>query len=412
MAAPTRARHKRLGVWVLAPFCLAVFCGDAHSGAEEPAQEAAQEPAREPWKIQEARVRFNYFNQKGFGYQSQAGPGPKGSERLYVYEPMFYLRVRQNPKVEHTVTIPIDVITSASTDAIDATTSASRYNEAGTIQINTRVDTTDDDTVNVVYGGHGEEWYASVFGGVGYTRDLAQDNATITVRVDGSFDWFTPYGHRPGGVVPEGNEWDFRGAFGGSAEVSQILNPTTWVKAGYGITWQKGELFTPWNSVPFLCDPTVSVCIGRIREKFPGTRLKQTVSGMLVHYLPRTSSTVRLSYRFFADDYDVRAHTLLGEFYQYMTARAYINAHYRAHHQSAVYFWTNNLGLPLDLSAPRTADSDLAEFWAHEFGVKVLFHLTPPGRTHQHDMDVYYNRYTRTNDLTVDVVSIGYGYTF
>jgi hypothetical protein len=88
------------------------------------------------------------------------------------------------------------------------------------------------------------------------------------------------------------------------------------------------------------------------------------------------------------------------------------NAHYRAHHQTAVYFWTNNLGLPLDLSAPRTADSDLAQFWAHEFGVKVLFHLTPPGRTHQHDMDVYYNRYTRTNDLTVDVISIGYGYNF
>ena len=51
---------------------------------------------------------------------------------------MFYLRVRQNSKVEHTVTLPIDVITSASTDAIDATTSASRHNEAGTLQVETR----------------------------------------------------------------------------------------------------------------------------------------------------------------------------------------------------------------------------------------------------------------------------------
>jgi hypothetical protein len=391
-------------LWALVPLSLALFCGDAHSGAEE--------PARERWKIEEARVRFNYFDQTGFGYQSQAGPGVAGFERLQVYEPMFYLKVRQNPKVEHTMTIPIDIITSASTDAIDATTSASRYNEAGTIQINTRIDTTDDDTVNVVYGGHGEEWYASIFGGVGYTRDLAQDNATITARIDGSFDWFTPYGPRPGGVFPEGNAWDFRGSFGGSVEVSQILNATTWVKAGYGVAWQKGELLTPWNSVPFLCTPDVTVCVGHIQEKFPGTRLKQSVSGLLAHHMPRTSSTVRLSYRFFVDDYDVRAHTLLGEIYQYVTDRAYLKFHYRAHHQTAVYFWTNSLGLPFDPSTPRTADSDLAQFWAHEFGAKVLFHLTPPGRAHQHDMDVYYDRYSRTNNLTVNVVSIGYGYNF
>lgn len=404
VAAQTSAGHGRFGLWAIVPLCLALFCGDAHSGADE--------PSREPWKILEARVRFNYFNQEGFGYQSQAGPGPAGSEKLTVYEPMFYLRVRQNPKVEHTMMIPIDAITSASTDSIDATTSASLHNEAGTLQFNTRIDTTEDDTVNVLYGGHGEEWFASIFGGVGYTRDLAQDNATVTVRIDGSFDFLNPYGHRPGGVVPPGNEWDFRGAFGGNVEVSQILNPTTWVKAGYGITWQKGQLFTPWNSVPFLCTPDVTECLGRVREKFPETRLKQTVSGLLAHYLPRTSSTVRLSYRFFVDDYDVFAHTILGEFYQYMTERAYLNLHYRVHHQTGVYFWTNNLGVPLDLAAPRTADSDLVEFWAHEFGVKVLVHLTPPGRTHQHDIDVYYNRYSRTNDLRVNVGSIGYGYIF
>jgi hypothetical protein len=247
VAARTSGTPQRLALWALLPLCLALFCGDAHSGAEE--------PAREPWKVEEARIRFNYFSQEGFGYQSQAGPGPAGSEELRVYEPMFYLKVQQNPKVEHTVTIPIDVITSASTDAIDATTSASYHNEAGTIQINTRIDTTEDDKVSVVYGGHGEEWYASIFGGIGYTRDLAQDNATVTVRIDGSFDWFTPYGPRPGGVIPEGNEWDFRGSFGGNAEVSQILNPTTWVKAGYGIAWQKGELLTPWNSVPSCATP-------------------------------------------------------------------------------------------------------------------------------------------------------------
>ena len=387
------------------PLSLALFCGDAQIRAEDSPEEG--------WKVEEAHGRFNYFDQKGFGYQSQAGPGPAGSERLRVYEPMFYVRVRQNSKVEHAVALPIDVITSASTDAIDATTSASRHNEAMTLHIDTRVKTTNDDALKFTYGGHVEEWFSSIFGGVGYTRDLAQDNATITARIDGSFDWFKPYGPQPGGVFPPGNHFDVRGGLSGSVEVSQILNPTTWVKAGYGIAWQKGDLLTPWNSVPFLCDPELTVCLGRIQEMFPRTRLRQTVSGLLAHYVPRTKSTLRASYRFYADDYDVRAHTMLGEIYQSVTERAYVSAHYRAHHQTAVYFWTTNLGiLDLNPNEPRTSDSDLARFWAHEWGVKLLIHLTPPGRTHQHQADVYFNRYTRTNDLSVNVASIGYGYNF
>jgi hypothetical protein len=389
-----------------------LFCGDAHSAAEDAVKEGGR-VEHEGARIEEAHIRFNYFDQKGFGYQSQAGPGPAGSERLRVYEPMFYMRVRQNSKVEHTVTLPIDVITSASTDAIDATTSASLHNEAGTLQVDTRVKATDDDTLKFTYGGHGEEWFASVFGGVGYTRDLAQDNATITARIDGSFDWFSPYGPWPGGIFPPGNKFDFRGGIGGSVEVSQILNPTTWVKAGYGISWRKGDLLTPWNSVPFFCNSDVTVCLGRVQEKFPRTRLRHTVSGLLAHYVPRTKSTLRASYRFYADDYDVRAHTLLAEIYQSVTERAYINAHYRAHHQSNVYFWTTNLGLlEFNPNEPRTSDSDLTRFWAHKWGVKVSFHLTPPGRTHQHQADVYFNRYTRTNNLSVNVASIGYGYNF
>ena len=387
------------------PLSLALFCGNAHSDAEDSSKDGV--------RVEEAHVRFTYFDQKGFGYQSQAGPGPAGSERLRVYSPMFYVRFRQNDKVEHTITVPIDIITSASTDAIDVVTKASLHNEAVTAMIDTRVKTTDDDTLKFTYGGHVEEWFRSIFGGVGYTRDLAQDNATISVRIDGSFDWFKPYGPWPRRLVPLTSKFDFRGALSGSVEVSQILSPTTLVKAGYGVAWQKGALLTPWNSVPFLCNPDVTECFARVQEKFPGTRLKQTVSGLLAQHIPRTSTTVRLSYRFFADDYDVRAHTLLGEIYQYVTERAYVSTHYRAHRQTAVYFWTSNIGLAdFDPGAPRTSDSDLAEFWAHEWGAKFLFHITPPGRTRQHDIDVYFNRYTRTNNLRVNVLSMGYGYNF
>ncbi|MEM7433658.1 MAG: DUF3570 domain-containing protein [Myxococcota bacterium] len=369
--------------------------------------------AREGWRVEESRVRFVYYDQRGFGYQSQAGPGPRGSERLYVYEPMLYLRVRQNRRVQHTVTLPVDVITSASTDAIDVMTSASRTNEAGTLQFDSEIQTSADNRIKVTYGGHGEEWFGSVFAGMGYTRELAQDNATIMVRVDGNFDWFKAYGPWPGAEFPEADNYDYRGSFGGSAEVSQILNPTTYVKAGYGATWQRGDLATPWNSVPVFCDDELTVCLARVREVFPRNRLRQTFSGLLAHYLPKSATTFRLSYRFYFDNFEARAHTLLGEVYQNLGDRVLFKGHYRMHQQSAVYFWTTNLGVfDIDPNAPKTSDSDLARFWANEFGLKFLFRFSPPGRPKQHDLDVYYNRYSRTNDLTVNVVSIGYGYTY
>lgn len=362
------------------------------------------------WKIEEVLSRFTYFNQAGFGYQSQAGPGPKGSEDLHVWNPAVFLRVRQNEKVEHTIIAPVDIITSASTDALDAITSASRTNEALTVDITTRYEDTEDDTMSFRYGGHVEEWYQSVFFGVGYAKELAEDNATVALNINGSFDVFIPYGP-DGELEPEENERDLRGAFNTNLEFSQILSRTTLVKGGYGLTWQVGELITPWNSVPILCNETVTACLGRIQDQFPSTRLRHAFSGLLAQHIPASHSTLRLHYRFYFDDFDVRAHTMKVEFYQYATSRAYIRASYRAHHQNAVYFWSSHINPgAFDPAAPRTADSDLARFWAHEVGGKLLIYADPAARVHS--VDVGFSRYWRTNDLTVDVITVGYGRVF
>jgi len=397
VVARTRRPRRILRLAVVLPIFIGM-CGTAPGHADN------------DWKVEELLSRFTYFNQAGFGYQSQAGPGPKGFEGLHVWNPAVYLRVRQNEKVEHTIVAPVDIITSASTDALDAITSASRTNETLTIDITTRYEETNDDTMSFRYGAHVEEWFHSVFAGVGYEKELAQDNATIALTFNGSFDVFIPYGP-DGKREPPGNERDQRGAFNANLEVSQILSRTTLVKGAYGLTWQAGELITPWNSVPFLCNPEVTACLGRLQERFPSTRIRNAFSGLLAQHIPVTHSTLRLHYRFYFDDFDVRAHTMKVELYQYATPRAYIRASYRAHHQNAVYFWTSHINLgEFDPSAPRTADSDLAEFWAHEVGGKLMIYVDPAASVHR--VDVGFSRYWRTNDLTVDILSLGYGRLF
>jgi hypothetical protein len=185
------------------------------------------------------------------------------------------------------------------------------------------------------------------------------------------------------------------------------------VKGSYGFTWQAGELLTPWNSVPVGCDPEVTACEGRVQERFPSQRRRHALYGLLAQHIPTTHSTLRLGYRFYFDDYDVRAHTVTTELYQYVTHRAYVRASYRFHDQNAVYFWTRSLPLSESESeAPRTADSDLAEFRAHEVGGKILVYLDPVQGSVLNRLELAFSRYWRTDGLTVDVFSFGYGRLF
>ncbi len=400
VAAATRRVRRDLVALTLA---LLVSCAVGATHADDSDQQ---------WKVEELLMRFSYFTQRGFGYQSQAGPGVRGSETLDVWNPAMMLVARQNEKVQHRLTVPVDIITSASTDAIDVITSASRTNETVTLDINTAYTASDEDMLDFRYGVHLEEWYRSVFGGLAYARGVAQNNATLGVSVSGYVDVFRPYGP-DGGLTPPGNERDVRGAFNANAEVTQILSPTTLVKGSYGFTWQAGELLTPWNTVPVGCDPETTACEGRIQERFPDQRRRHALYGLLAQHIPATHSTLRLGYRYYLDDYDVRAHTVTTELYQYVTHRAYLRASYRFHDQNAVYFWTRSLELSEPESdAPRTSDSDLAEFRAHELGGKILVYLDPLQGPVPNRLELAFSRYWRTDGLTVDVFSFGYGRLF
>ncbi len=403
VAAPTRMARSSGGL--AAGLLLAATCAGARTHADE---------SRNAWTFEQAAARFTYYTQDGSGFQSQAGPGPRGAETLDVWNPAGLFRARQNERVEHELLVPIDIITSASINSVDVTTSASRMNETLTLDFKTRVTTSEDDLASFRYGLHLEEWYRSIFAGVGYQHELAQDNATLGVSANGVFDVFRPYGPY-GGLWPLGNKADVRGALNINADASQILSRTTLVKASYGFTLQAGELITPWNSVPVDCEPRLTNCPprDRVEEKFPRKRLRHAIHGLLAQHVPATASTLRLSYRFYADDFDVRAHTLQAQIYQYATPRAYLRASYRVHRQNAVYFWTRSITLPgFSLNAPRTADSDLAEFWAHQVGGKVFIYIDPPGQFQTQNLDLGYSHYWRTNDLQVHVFSFGYSRLF
>lgn len=385
-------------------------------GAAAPAKKSARGPT-----IEDFFLRFTLFNQRGRGFQSKAGPpsGP-GSENMLVLQPMGQLGLRgRNQRWTHQVTFALDVVSAASPDGLDAVSSASRYNEAGELDVSSTY-AGDRGEWTVRYGLHFEEPFRSGFAGLGWVGRYFEDNTTVafnTTYVLDLFDYIHPLGFSP-------VRQETRLTIGNNLGVTQVLSPTTLASLSYGLTFQSGTLETTWNSVPIADAPTQNCpndygqspaydCPNRAPEQLPPTRTRHAVALALHQHVPRTRTTLKLGYRFYADDFDLRAHTPSVMLYQWLGRRTYLRASYRYHWQRGVSFYTVATRTDQSELMPLTADSDLAPFGAHQVGLKAVLYIVPPGgvRGAQY-VDGGYARYQRSNDLHVDVISIGYGRDF
>jgi len=362
--------------------------------------------ADKDWKIEDVELRTTYYTQSGHGFQSQDGSiGAAGSEALTIYEPWAQFRIRQNDKVTHEITLPVDIITSASANAvdaykgIDAMSTASQRNESADLDIRTTIKTTDVDTITTRFTAHGEEPLGSGTAGAGYRRSLADDNATVGVNGSLTMDVFDIRDHQ-GGFHGKTD----RITANANVSASQLLSPTTVIDGSYGITYQHGTLDpSGWNAVP-VSNGTV------VDEILPHSRTRHAWSVHLAQRIPQTDSTLKLWYRFYLDNFGVRAHTVEVDGYQYLVPWLYLRASYRFHHQNGASFFTTDMPLSQDPLDPRTADSDLAPFDAHEVSASlVLVRGRAPAGLKSWSVSAELLHYWRTNDLTINTVSLSFG---
>lgn len=418
-----RTDRRRVGIaWIAAALALTnPSASEAGAGRRRP-KAAATPDAKTGPTIEDLFLRFTLFNQRGRGFQSKAGPpaGP-GSENMLVFQPMGQIGIRQrDPRWTHQVTFALDVISAASPDGLDAVSSASRYNEAGELDVTSTFASETRGEWSMRYGLHFEEPFRSGFAGLGWVGRYFEDNTTVAVNTTfilDLFDYIHPLGFSPVQV-------EKRLTISDNVALTQVLSPTTLLSASYGVTFQAGTLETTWNSVAISDAPTMGCpndygqapeydCPNRAPERLPRTRTRHAAALMLNQHVPRTRSTIKLGYRFYADDFELRAHTPSVMLYQWLGRRMYLRATYRYHWQRGVSFYTVATRTDASDEMPLTADSDLAPFSAHQVGVKAVVYLVPPGsvRGAQY-LDGGYSRYQRSNDLHVDVVSLGYGRDF
>jgi hypothetical protein len=354
--------------------------------------------------IQSITTRVAGFDQYGRGYQSQAGPvlGP-GSERATILGTQTEIVATQGDRLTHRLWIPVDVVTAASPAAIDRSfptadfiSGASRKVVSGTLDwtVSYRADPVT--VLSMRNALHLEEPLRSWSNGLAARRSFADENTVVSANVIESFDWFDHfdiYGHRHGHTNRTGTT--------GSVGVTQVLTPTTLVNVNYGVTVLAGTLGNTWNSVPLVAGT-------RGPEILPQERVRHALVGRASQFLP-WNGALRAYYRFYADDWGIVAHSVEGQLTQRIFPFLYVGALYRYHTQTGATFFTT---LAADNGELRVADSDLAPLDSQTVGGKVVTDFPLAGYLRALHWEAAYERYVRTNDLRMNIVTCATGFVF
>jgi hypothetical protein len=347
-------------------------------------------------RIESVALRYTHYDQTGNGFQSRAGPrfGP-GAETLTVEQAQVEVVAKQGAKITHRIWLPVDIVTAASPDAIDVVSSASRSNEAGSIDWTVTYASSPETNLGMRAGLHNEENWRSWNLGFNVVRSFAENNTVLDASVNQIVDWFDRYtlkGDHDGHTA--------RTSSSASLGLTQLLSPTTIAHVDYGLTYQRGQLSNGWNIVPLT---TGDVAL----EVLPKTRVRHALVGRVAQWLP-WNGALRGFYRFYADDWGIRAHTVEAELYQRISPLSYLRANYRFHRQTGADFYAERVAPTFGIA---TADSDLAPLDAHTIGLKGVVDIPTRAFKTLH-ADVAIERYFRTNDLRVNVISCGLGFLF
>jgi len=348
--------------------------------------------------VQSVMTRVTGFDQFGHGFQAQGGPTPisPGSERLTVFEPQAEVVATQGDRLTHRVWIPIDVVTNASPDAIDVVSSASRHVEAGSIDWTTTYRATRTTDLSMRSGLHLENPFRSWDSGMSIRHSYADEATVVSAGALAVFDWFDRFN-----IHGDRNGHTDRNGTTGSVGLTQVLTPTTVASINYGFTAQEGTMGNTWNSVPLSSG-------GRGPELLPSERMRHAFVARAAQWLP-WNGALRLYYRFYADDWGIVAHSMEAQLMQRLTPELYVGGYYRFHTQTGARFFTTLA--PLDTTL-RVADSDLAPLDSETIGGKIVMDFPLRGEIRALHLELAVERYVRTNDLQVNIVSWATGFRF
>jgi hypothetical protein len=360
----------------------------------------------------EANFLSNYYQQNG---NNGAVTGGVGTEELTNFANIFTLNIPLDSVNAISLYGGADYYSSASTDNIDnqmSSASSSDLRAFGTVSY-ARKNLNRNETYGIRAGLSQEYDYSSFSFGLSYTKEWNNGNSEINALGQAFIDQWTliyPIELRGGVSLPTKN----RQSFNGQINFSQVINKRLQMNVSGEFVYMQGLLSTPFHRV-YFSDITVPDI-----ERLPGNRLKLPI-GVRLNYFPLDYLVVRGYYRYYWDDFGIRAHTADLELPFKLNKAITIAPFFRYHVQtSAAYF--SPFQQHLSTEEFYTSDFDLSALNSQKFGLNIRYSpLYGLARTKPvlpgkwvfmvKYLEARFGYYTRNTGLSAYFVSLNLGFS-
>lgn len=353
--------------------------------------------------LSEVNLVSGYYTQDG---NHSAVTGGIGTEKLTDISNTIELKFLRFDKKsrEHNLNfeLGIDHYTSASSDKIDPSTVTSASYADNRVYPSATYSIKNADngvTVGATASFSSEYDYISKGFGVNFAKASKDGNQEFGVKLQAYLDQWKVILPIEFHLTRESGGYRPRNTYSASLSYSQVVNPRLQFVVLADVVKQNGLLATSYQRVYFN-DESANF------EHLPESRFKLPI-GIKAAYFLSDRFILRPSYRFYADDWGVKAHTAelelpikinpffsVSPFYRYYTQTAadYF-APYKEHKSSERYF---------------TSDYDLSNFNSQFIGAGLRFMPADGvlGIKHWNMFELRYGHYARNNNLAAHIVSM------
>lgn len=359
-------------------------------------------------KIDEVNFITSYYHQEG---DHSPVTGGIGTEKLSDYATTIELKLSRydNKLLKHEVNfeLGVDHYTSASSDKIDPNTISSASSADTRIYPSASYTVINESSGNAygVNASFSKEFdYTSIGSGLSFAKTSKDKNTEFSFKLQAYLDKLLvilPVELRTNYAGSRRKDYAnaSRNSYNTSLGFSQVINQRLQLALLLDLVYQDGYLGTPFHRIYFNNGSEKN-------ENLPATRFK-VPAGLRVNYFAGDKVIFKTYYRYYQDDWGLRAHTASLEMPIKINAFISVSPFYRYYAQTGTRYYAPYLNHSA-AEAYYTTDDDLSTFNSNTVGAGLR--LAPAGGVfhakHLNMLEVRYAHYNRTDGLNSNIISL------
>lgn len=192
-----------------------------------------------------------------------------------------------------------------------------------------------------------------------------------------------------------------------NAIATRVVTPTTIVRVGVELNLVDGLQHNPYRNV--YAGGT------NVPERHPEHRQRRDAFLKLNQYLMNKSS-MKLSYRYYNDDWGISSHELDSRLSQYVTRALSAQYEYRWYSQTSAWFYREQYLTTSGIDGFQTGDYRMGPLSSHLFGASLNLDLATLAEQHpalgHFGVRVEYQRYFNSNNYSANILETGLDFRF